>query len=124
MIFGDALYFRPPQKVLTLCEKLNADVAADKIVAACIMGLIYGYLDYSLKLLNSDKTKQFIESNVLEQLKRVIKRYGKTYIFRKRGAGKIAELLIFMSSFFKAPYGGWASTGQRLGAVKKYGAFQ
>ena len=70
LVFGDVLYFRPPEQVVEMSE--------DKIIAAIIMGAIYGYSDYPLRIA---RMKGWLK------VERIIKRHFKRWAdrFRYRG---------------------------------------
>jgi len=123
LIFGDALYFRSPYSILEWSSRFNKDEAKSKIQMACFMGLVYGYLDYGLCILDQPSIKDFLEDKCVKDWKNLIYNYGKCIKYNGKGAGKLAALFNLLHRAFQPTHGGWASIGHHLGSRKKYNIF-
>lgn len=123
LIFGDALYFRAPYEMLSWCSDFDRDKASNKILMACLMGIVYGYLDYSLCLLNQPSIHDFLEKEMVDNWKSLILRYGKSFQYNGKGQGKLSSILNMLYRMCQPTRDGWATLGHHLGARKKYGIF-
>jgi hypothetical protein len=123
LIFGDALYFRSPSEILSLCSHFDKKEASNKILMACLMGIIYGYLDYSLCLLNQSSIGEYLDKDVIEGWKILVLHYGRRLKYTGKGAGKLADILNILYRICQPTHEGWASDGHHLGTRKKYGVF-
>lgn len=123
LIFGDALYFRAPYEMLSWCSGFDRNKASNKIMMACLMGIVYGYLDYSLCLLNQHSIYDFLEKEMVDNWKSLILRYGKSFEYNRKGVGKLSSIFNILYRMCQPTHDGWASLGHHLGARKKYGIF-
>ena len=123
LIFGEALYFRTPDNVLKLCERKSGQDARNKLMMAVFMGIIYGFLDYSLAVLNRPKVKDYFEKSHITGLENVIKSYGKGLRYTRTLAPRLSELFRLLYRLFQPMQDGRASIGQPLGARKKLRTF-
>ena len=123
LIFGDVLYFRSPYEVLPWCSRFPKNEASDKILMACLMGIVYGYLDYSLCLLHQPSTGDFLEREVVDCWKTLIISYGKSLKYNGKGADKLAAFLNILYRICLPTHDGWASNGHHIGTKKKFGVF-
>jgi FkbM family methyltransferase len=123
LIFGDALYFRSPFEILSWCTKYQKKEASNKLHIACLMGIVYGYLDYSLCLLNQPTIDDYLEKGVINQWKALIYHYGKSLQYKGKGVGRLSYLINLLYRVFQPTLGGWGSIGQHLGARKRLGVF-
>jgi len=123
VIFGDALYFRSPHEILSWCERFNKNEAADKLQMACLMGIVYGYMDYSLCLLSQPSINKILERDTVNQWRDLIFNYGKTLHYKGRGAGRLSRLFNLLYRMCQPIHEGWASQGQHLGTRKCRGIF-
>jgi len=123
LIFGDALYFRSPYEVLPWCSQFDRKEAADKILMACLMGVVYGYLDYSLCLLNQPSLGDFLDSGTIGNWRSLLLRYGRNLKYRGSGVRQLAAFFEYFYRFFQPVHEGWAVSGQRLGSKKWFGVF-
>lgn len=123
LIFGDALYFRSPQDILSWCSRFETRQASEKLQLACLMGIVYGYLDYSLCLLNQPSLSDFLDEDIVNSWRSLIHHHGKALKFKGKGAGKLSNLLNLLYRMFQPVHEGWASAGHHLGSRKKYGIF-
>ena len=60
LIWADALYFRAPWDIVDWCSNFSREYGFNKINMACLMGIVYGYLDYSLCLLNQPSINKYL----------------------------------------------------------------
>ena len=123
LIFGDALYFRSPHEVLSWCSRFEKDEMSEKLQMACLMGVVYGYLDYSLCLLSQPSIDSYLDKRTIDAWQSLIKQYGRSLKYRGKGAGKISNLMNLLYRICQPMHDGWASTGHHLGARKKYNVF-
>ncbi len=123
LIFGDALYFRSPQEILSWCSHLQKDEAVDKLKMACLMGIIYGYLDYSLCILDQPAIRDFLDQRTMDKWRSMILQYGRSLRYSGIGAGKLSNLFNLMYRLCQPTHQGWACTGHHLGARKRFGVF-
>lgn len=123
LIFGDALYFRAPYEMLSWCSDFDRDKASNKIRMACLMGIVYGYLDYSLCLLNQPSIHDFLEKEMVDKWKILIRRYGRSFQYNGKGEGKMSTILNMLYRICQPTRDGWCTLGNHLGARKKYGIF-
>lgn len=123
LIFGDALYFRSPYETVSWCCNFPKDKASEKLHMACLMGVVYGYLDYSLCLLNQPSIGDFIERDKIDQWRTLILHYGKSLHYNGMGACRLSALFNLLYRMCQTTHGGWASMGHHLGTRKKGGIF-
>jgi len=120
LIFGDALYFRSPDKVIEMCNSLDADEARNKLQIACSIGIVYGYLDYSLNLLSRLKNNEIIDKKTISIWEKMIVSYGRSIKYNLKGANIFSAVFRLLSSACQPTYNGWASGGEtHLGNRKK-----
>jgi len=124
LIFGDALYFRAPHEILKWCSHFKGYEVKEKILMACMMGVVYGYLDYSLCILNQPLINDYLDATIVENWKTIIYKYGKSFNCTLKGSGKIAYIFNLFYRMFQGSYNGWATGGQHLGSQKKIGIFK
>lgn len=123
LIFGDALYFRSPYDILNWCSRFNKNEAAGKIQMACLMGIIYGYLDYSLCILNQPSIEAYLEKHTVERWKSIVVQYGRCLKYSGKFSGLVTNFLNYLYRICQATHEGWAVNGHHLGSRKKFGVF-
>jgi len=123
IIFGDALYFRSPHETVSWCSNFNKDEASSKLQMACFMGIVYGYLDYSLCLLNQPSICDFLEIDKINLWKTLILHHGKSLHYKRKGGGRLFSLFNLLARIYQPTHEGWASIGHHLGSRKKFGVF-
>ena len=123
LMVGDALYFRDPYQLLIWCEQFNKEEARNKIFMACFIAVLYGYPDYSLCVLAQPQISQWIKTERIERLKKIIIAYARCIHYYGKGCGKIWKLFYLMSKIFESNYEGWHSLERHLGSRKKFGVF-
>lgn len=123
LIFGDALYFRSPHNMMSWCSRFHKNDASNKLHMACLMGIVYGYLDYSLCLLNQPSISDFLERDIIDQWRVLILHYGKSLHYKGNGAGRLSSIFNLLYRMCQSTHAGWGSIGQHLGTRKKLGIF-
>jgi FkbM family methyltransferase len=123
LIFGEALYFRPPDSIFHICKRQSLQNAKDTILMAILMGMVFGYFDYALSILRRSLDEKYFESHQLISLESAIKSYGKGIRYSGQFASYLSEGFRLLYSLFQPTLGGWGSIGQPLGSRKKYGVF-
>ena len=90
MIFGDALYFKSPEQILS-----SPRISQEKIIRTIYVYLSYGYVDLSQVLLNNSKNE--LEESVYILLLSLLKKYEKEKVISRniitRGFGFIFRKL-------------------------------
>ena len=123
LIFGEALYLRSPHEVLRLCSHLSKEEAANKITITCLIGLVYGYLDYSFSLLSQPALGDFLSQSAIHSWKKLIISHGQSLAYGGVGSERLYNFFNLLSSLCQPTHGGWSTSGHRLGARKKMGVF-
>ena len=126
LIFGDVLYMRSPSNLINWCSEMEKTKASNKIVSACIIGYLYGYLDYSLTILNEKGISKFLDDIQIKELKRFLMSKSKNFTLEFKGSSRIYNFFNFLGTIFKRTHNGWASFEGRgnLGSRKKFGVYQ
>jgi len=123
LVFGEVLYLRSPAEVIRWSSGLSKEEAANKITAACLIGVVYGYLDYSLSLLGQPAILDFLDQSRVGGWKNLITNYGRSLKYSGVGSGKLYVFFNLLCSLCQPTHGGWSTSGHRLGARKKMGVF-
>jgi len=126
LVFGDALYLRSPFQILEWCSTLNKTAAIDKIISACIIGYLYGYIDYSLAILSQKDIKDYLNEDEIKNLNFFLVSQAKNFTLEFKGSSRIYNFFNYLGLIFKRTHNGWASfegTG-KLGSKKKFGVYQ
>ena len=124
LIFGDALYFRPPEEIIPWCKENNDKGIEKKIVMACLMGIVYGYLDYSLCILSQPNIDKILDRTRIDRWKSVISAYGETLRFPLPYTRYLSRIFHLLYRLYQPTHKGWCSTGHHLGSRKKIGIFE
>ncbi len=125
LIFGDALYLRCPSTLDQWIERIDEANRENKMANIVFVGLIYGYPDYCFKVLETSAAKKYLRPKLLEQItKLIIKNSNCFWSFVPFGLkAKIGSRLKNLADIFRPTFNGWASSGECLGARKKFGGF-
>ena len=123
LIFGDALYFRDPYELPKWCEQFGDEEARNKIIMACFMGIIYGYPDYSLCLLERPEISLLLKTETIAQLKKAAIASGWCNKLSFKGSKKLWHIFYLISKIFEPEHEGWANGEQHLGSRKKFGIY-
>lgn len=96
LVFGDALYFKEPEKVI---ELINID--NEKIIKSINLYLVYGYVDLAVELLDLATQKKIVTNDLNKQLLSLIEDHKKIKLLKNfRGKGKIKNFLSSMANVF------------------------
>lgn len=123
LIFGDALYLRPPDGLAAWCGRLDAPQAAEKLQLACLAAAAYGLLDYSLRVLAQEDARTILGPAMVEAWRAALLEHGRCRRYEGRFAPRLAQLLHLLYRAVQPMHQGWASIGQPLGLRKRFGVF-
>ena len=123
LIFGDALYFRDPYELPKWCDQISKTEAENKLIMACFMGILYGYSDYSLCLMEQLKPCQWMKTEKIDNLKSIVKATTKHLKYSGKGHSRIWSFLNLIANIFEPDYKGWGSAEATLGSRKKFKIF-
>ena len=88
LVFGDALYFKSPEKVL-----ITKNINQDKIIRSICIYLVYGYLDLAQTLFYKANSKGLIEKKYYNSMEVIISKFNNTFFLPNfRGKGRIRNL--------------------------------
>ena len=85
------------------------------------MGMVYGYPDYSLCILERPELIQWMNKETISGLKTIIYKYTSCNKIYFRGAGKITSFFQMLSKLFEPDHEGWAFSERHLGSRKRFG---
>ncbi len=111
---GDALYLRQPDECISWCKTLPPKTAFAKFNSACLAGLAYGLIGYSLALIQGASTQNLFPKDVLSSWELLITEVGHQKRFPLFFSARIAALFNGLAQFFSPPETGRAAT-TRLG---------
>lgn len=123
MVFGDALYLRSPFTIIDWCNRFDKKEAANKIISACVTGMIYGYLDYSLTIIKQKGIEDILDVSQIKKIENVLVKYSKSLNLEFRGSNRISAAFSYLERIFQRTHKGWASSEGRLGTRKTLGIF-
>jgi len=123
LIFGDALYLRAPEALVAQCARLSQTQAAEKFQLACLVGVAYGCLDYSLRILAQTEVQEQLGPEVTGAWHGAIKIHGRCLSYHGRFARPLAYLFELLYRSVQPMHEEWASVGQPLGHRKRFGVF-
>ena len=111
LIFGDALYFKTPEKILA-----NSNINQEKIIRSIFIYLAYGYIDLSQVLLHEAKNINLLTEEVFTSLLKTLKKYeknelGKSFRLRKKISNLFHKLSIIINQDEDYSFG----TDQKIG---------
>ena len=107
IMFGDALYFKSPEKILSI-----SSISQEKIIRAIFVYLSYGYIDLSQVLLND--AKNLLEEKVYILLLNILKKYEKEKIISgNRVTRKLGFIFHKLSKFLEE--GHYSGTDRDVG---------
>ena len=115
LVYGTMLYFRPPADVVRMGE--------EKAIMAVVMGVVYGYADYALKILSLIPNTEPSSCFRLQKLEELVKHHFKGFTIPEfKGKGRIFEVLELLAWMFR-PANGWKYQDTHRGNRKKYGVW-
>ena len=123
MVFGDALYLRSPFTIIEWCNRFDKKEASNKIISACVTGMIYGYLDYSLAIIQQKGIENILDVSQIKKIERVLVKYSRSLNLEFRGSNRISTIFSYLERIFQRTHKGWASSEGRLGSRKNLGLF-
>ena len=111
LIFGDALYFRTPEKILTI-----SNINQEKIIRSIFIYLAYGYIDLSQVVLHEAKNMNLLSEEAFTSLVMTLKKYeknelGKSFRLRKKISNLFHKLSIIVNQDGSNSFG----TDQKIG---------
>lgn len=119
LVFGDALFFRPLGTMPGYLESQGAEAGRQKLIAAMICAMAYGYADYTYALTGMTIAKKLLTPQELVQVRGAIARTPRGLRWGVTGSALLYTILDAVSRVFKPTHEGWASIGQRLGSRKR-----
>jgi len=123
MVFGDALYLRSPFTIIEWSSRFDKQEAANKIISACVTGMIYGYLDYSLAIIQQDGIENILDTSVVKKMESILVKHSKSLNLEFRGSNRVSAAFSYLGRIFQRTHNGWASSEGRLGSRKTLGVF-
>ena len=111
LIFGDALYFKTPEKILTI-----SNITQEKIIRSIFIYLAYGYIDLSQVVLHEAKNMNLLSEEAFTSLVMTLKKYeknelGKSFRLRKKISNLFHKLSIIINKDGSYSFG----TDQKIG---------
>jgi FkbM family methyltransferase len=97
LVFGDVLYFRSPEQVLSI---LN--ITQEKIAKAVYVYLAYGYMDLAQALVNGAAETKKLDKKFLKTIKKTVAKYRKKSIPEFRGRRKLQRLFERIASMLSS----------------------
>ena len=95
-MFGDALYFKTPEQVLSM-----NNITQEKIIRSICVYLVYGYLDLTQTLFNSANSKGLLAKEVQDKVVLILSKYEKRQRLPNfRGKGRIQRLFEKIGNVF------------------------
>lgn len=122
LIFGDALFLRPPSGLEEWIESMSHDVAKEKVTMLVVTALAYGYVDYASALLETPALIRLLDASLRKGLQCALKSIGGGFRPLQHGNGLFFVLLNAVARSFQPTHAGWASQGQGLGS-RRHGPF-
>ncbi len=119
LIFGDALYLRPVSTLNDWLSKMDKDTATEKLHALITTTIAYGFLDYTLTLLNADFVEGYLAKEDRQAFIEHIGKISNGFYPFKNGSVFLYRILNVLTHSFKPTYGGWANGEPHIGSRKK-----
>ena len=112
LIFGEALYFKPPEKVLSM-----KGITREKVIRAIFIYLVYGYPGLSKDLLDAGSRKNLLPKETCDTIFSIIMDFRKSGFKLPdfKGKGKILSMAHKIADVF-APNNSWyCGTDESIG---------
>jgi FkbM family methyltransferase len=119
LIFGDALYLRPVSTLNDWLSKMDKDTATEKLHALITTTIAYGFLDYTLTLLNADFVEAYLTKEDRQAFIKHISKISNGFYPFKRGNVFLYRILNVLTHSFKPTHDGWANGESHIGSRKK-----
>ena len=108
IIFGDALYFKSPEQILS-----SSNISQEKIIRTIYVYLSYGYVDLSQVLLNNSKDE--LEERVYILLLSLLKKYEKERVISGNRVIRKFSFIFHKLSMLLEPGNDYSGTDRDLG---------
>ncbi len=119
LIFGDALYLRPVSTLNDWLSTMDKVTAIEKLHALIITTIAYGFLDYTLTLLNADFVENYLAKEDRQAFIQHVGKISNGFYPFKNGNVFLYRILNVLAHSFKPTYGGWANGESHIGSRKK-----
>jgi FkbM family methyltransferase len=119
LIFGDALYLRPVPTLNDWLSTMDKDTATEKLHALIVTTIAYGFLDYTLTLLNADFFEGYFTKEDKQAFIKHIRKISNGFYPFKNGSVFLYRILNVLAHSFKPTYNGWANGESHIGSRKK-----
>lgn len=117
LVFGDALYFRSPEAVLAMARP-------QKVEAALVMAVAYGYFDYAVRVLTLAEQQAAVPAARVQVWRAALTVIGANRRPFAGGSPRLAELFHALYRLFQGNTGGWSTIGTALGSRKRFWWFE
>ena len=108
IIFGDALYFKSPEQILS-----SSNISQEKIIRTIYVYLAYGYVDLSQVLLNNSKNE--LEERVYILLLSLLKKYEKEKVISSNRVTRKFGFIFHKLSMLLEQGNDYSGTDRNLG---------
>jgi len=98
---------------------MDKDVATSKLYALIATTIAYGFLDYTLALLNEDFSDNYLAKKDKQDLIRHVDKISKGFYPFRNGCLFLYRILNVLTHSFKPTYNGWATSESHIGSRKK-----
>lgn len=121
LAFGDALYFRPIEKITEWLTNFETEFAKGKIEVLIQTALLYGYVDYAYALLEDDKISQYFSNSEIKLINDKIQKTGLGINLNFKGSGYFYLFFQTIANLFKPVEKDFATRSElQLGAKRKF----
>lgn len=117
LVFGDALYFRNLANLDTWLESLAPEARSAKITKLVFTSFLYGYLDYSFKVLENAYVQEVLDKSLRDQLLLVLKKVNRAYFsfLPEKLRSALGHQVFKLSQSLRPTHEGWGTHGEDLG---------
>ena len=126
LMFGNALYLRPPDRMLPFLERFDAEQAYEKLTMLFLIAIRFGYFDYCLCLLKQPQLQRYLTAERLAVWEGIVASLGKA-LYSPRAGPMVARIGVMLNLLARAlspiDTHGRVSEGS-LGSSKKFGLFR
>ena len=119
LIFGDALYLRPVPTLNDWLSTMDKDIATEKLHALIVTTIAYGFLDYTLTLLNMDFVEDYLAKEDRQAFIEHVSKVSNGFYPFKNGNTALYRILNVLAYSFKPVHDGWATGESHIGSRKK-----
>ena len=118
LVFGDALYLRPLQRLEPWLAARPVADAQNKAIMLIVTALAYGYADYATAVLDEPSIARFVDP-ARTGLERAIRSVGRGFRLPRHGNRHLFWFFNLLAVASQTSYGGWATTSQGLGSRRR-----